>query len=141
MAASTLWASLALSLAAATVLIAGFFGTAGEVGALCALILAAGLVAPTANRPGAVIPNWWPVLVTGTLMVAVGLAVKLGLNHPMGPLELSDYIGLDTMLLIAESMTDALGERFRAPQTLRKLVEAGHLGRKTGRGFFEYEGS
>ncbi len=69
----------------------------------------------------------------------IDTAVKLGLNHPMGPLELSDYIGLDTMLLIAESMTDALGERFRAPQTLRKLVEAGRLGRKTGRGFFEYD--
>lgn len=66
-------------------------------------------------------------------------AVKLGLNHPMGPLELADYVGLDTMLLIAESMTEALGERFRPPQTLRKLVEAGRLGRKSGRGFYEYE--
>lgn len=65
-------------------------------------------------------------------------AVKLGLNHPMGPLELADYIGLDTMLLIADAMTGALGERFLAPQTLRKLVEAGHLGRKSGRGFYVY---
>jgi|SRR5690554_326168 len=71
----------------------------------------------------------------------IDTAVKLGLNHPMGPLELSDYIGLDTMLLIAESMTDAMGERFRAPQTLRKLVEAGHLGRKSGRGFYDYSES
>ena len=69
----------------------------------------------------------------------IDTAVKLGLNHPMGPLELADYVGLDTMLFIAESMTEALGERFRAPQTLRKLVEAGHLGRKSGRGFYEYD--
>ncbi len=65
-------------------------------------------------------------------------AVKLGLNHPMGPLELADYVGLDTMLLIAESMKESLGERFLAPQTLKKLVEANHLGRKTGRGFYNY---
>ncbi len=68
----------------------------------------------------------------------IDTAVKLGLNHPMGPLELADYVGLDTVLLIAESMTGALGEKFRAPQTLRKLVEAGQLGKKSGRGFYEY---
>lgn len=69
----------------------------------------------------------------------IDTAIKLGLNHPMGPLELADYVGLDTMLFIADSMTEAMGERFRAPQTLRKLVEAGRLGRKTGRGFYTYE--
>lgn len=87
------------------------------------------------------------LLLEGTRMLEEGVAsardidtaVKLGLNHPMGPLELSDYIGLDTMLLIAESMTEALGERFRPPQTLRKLVEAGRLGRKSGHGFYRYD--
>lgn len=66
------------------------------------------------------------------------LAVKLGLNHPMGPLELADYVGLDTVLFIADGMHEALGERFLAPQSLRRLVDAGLLGRKTGRGFFDY---
>lgn len=68
----------------------------------------------------------------------VDAAVKLGLNHPMGPLELADYVGLDVMLAIADSLTEALGERFRPPQGLRKRVEAGHLGRKTGQGFHTY---
>ncbi|MFU8887606.1 MAG: 3-hydroxyacyl-CoA dehydrogenase family protein [Trueperaceae bacterium] len=68
----------------------------------------------------------------------IDAAVKLGLNHPMGPLELADYVGLDVMLAIAESLTDALGERFRPPQGLRKRVDAGYLGRKTGRGYHEY---
>jgi 3-hydroxybutyryl-CoA dehydrogenase len=63
---------------------------------------------------------------------------RLGLNHPMGPLELADYVGLDVMLAIADALTEALGERFRPPQGLRKRVEAGHLGRKTGRGYHDY---
>lgn len=66
------------------------------------------------------------------------LAVRLGLNHPMGPLELADYVGLDTVLFIAEGMHEALGERFLPPQSLRRLVDAGLLGRKSGRGFFDY---
>lgn len=69
----------------------------------------------------------------------IDTAVKLGLNHPMGPLELADYVGLDTMLFISESMTEAMGERFRPTQTLRKLVEAGRLGRKSGAGFYHYD--
>lgn len=67
----------------------------------------------------------------------IDTAVKLGLNHPLGPLELADYIGLDTVLLIADSMAEAYGDRFKAPQTLRKLVEAGRLGRKSGEGFYQ----
>jgi len=66
-------------------------------------------------------------------------AIKLGLNHPMGPLELADYTGLDTIAFVCDGLTHAYGDRFRPPQTLVKLVEAGHLGRKTGRGFYTYE--
>jgi len=69
----------------------------------------------------------------------IDMAIKLGLNHPMGPLELADYIGLDTLLLIADSMTSTMGDRFQAPQVLRSLVKANRLGRKTGRGFYSYD--
>jgi 3-hydroxybutyryl-CoA dehydrogenase len=57
----------------------------------------------------------------------------------MGPLELADYIGLDTMLYVAQIMYDEFGEaRFAPPPLLKRMVAAGHLGRKSGRGFYEY---
>ncbi len=66
-------------------------------------------------------------------------AMKLGAGHPMGPLALCDMIGLDVMLWTAESLYDEYNERFLAPPPLlRRMVSAGHLGRKTGRGFYEY---
>jgi 3-hydroxybutyryl-CoA dehydrogenase len=67
--------------------------------------------------------------------------MKLGCGHPMGPLYLSDFIGLDTMQSVAEVLFDAFGEpRFKAPSLLRQLVAAGRLGRKTGSGFYRWEG-
>lgn len=65
-------------------------------------------------------------------------AIRLGLNHPMGPFELADYVGLDTLVLVGEGLREAFGDRFNPPQTVRKLVEAGALGRKSGRGFYAY---
>ncbi len=69
----------------------------------------------------------------------VDKAIRLGLNYPMGPLQLADYVGLDTMLFASEGLVEAYGDRFRPPQILRKLVEAGHFGVKTGKGFYTYE--
>jgi 3-hydroxybutyryl-CoA dehydrogenase len=66
-------------------------------------------------------------------------AVKLGLNHPMGPLALADFIGLDTCLSIAEVLHRELGDdKYRPAPILRQYVAAGWLGRKTGRGFYSY---
>ncbi|WP_174496898.1 3-hydroxyacyl-CoA dehydrogenase family protein [Salirhabdus euzebyi] len=70
----------------------------------------------------------------------IDTGVKYGLNYPMGPLELADLVGLDTMLFASEGLAQAYGDRFRAPQILHKLVEAGHLGRKAGKGFYHYKG-
>lgn len=65
--------------------------------------------------------------------------MKLGMNHPMGPLELADFIGLDTCLYIMEILHEGLGEdKYRPCPLLRKYVKAGWLGKKTGRGFYEY---
>ena len=66
-------------------------------------------------------------------------AMELGYNHPMGPLRLTDLVGLDVRLGIADYLAGALGARFDAPQLLRDMVAAGKLGRKTGRGFYEWD--
>jgi 3-hydroxybutyryl-CoA dehydrogenase len=69
----------------------------------------------------------------------IDTGAKVGLNHPMGPLELADFIGLDVCLGIMRVLHDGLGEeRFAPPAVLVELVEAGHLGQKTGRGFYPY---
>lgn len=70
----------------------------------------------------------------------IDTAAKLGLNHPMGPLELADLIGLDTCLFILEVLQRDLGDdKYRAPTMLRNLVAAGWFGRKTKRGFYVYD--
>ncbi len=72
----------------------------------------------------------------------IDTGAKLGLNHPMGPLELADLIGLDTVLAIADVLHRDIGDdKYRAPTMLRNLVAAGWLGRKTGRGFHVYDGT
>ena len=69
----------------------------------------------------------------------IDTAMKLGANHPMGPLALADLIGLDVCLAIMELLRDELGEsKYRPAPLLRKLVRAGRLGRKSGEGFFRY---
>jgi 3-hydroxybutyryl-CoA dehydrogenase len=70
---------------------------------------------------------------------AIDTIMKLGMNHPMGPLTLADFIGLDTCLYILEVLHEGLGEdKYRPCALLRKYVEAGWLGKKSGRGFYDY---
>jgi 3-hydroxybutyryl-CoA dehydrogenase len=88
-----------------------------------------------------------PYLLGAIRMYEAGLAtredidagMRLGANHPMGPLELSDFVGLDTMKHIADVLFDEFRDpMYASPPLLTRLVEAGMVGRKSGRGFYEY---
>lgn len=103
----------------------------------------------SADRPGFIVNRMlFPLLAEAMRELEEGVAspadidagARLGLGHPMGPLELADLIGLDVCLRILEVLADGLEPaRFEPPGVLRELVAAGHLGRKSGRGFHEYE--
>jgi 3-hydroxybutyryl-CoA dehydrogenase len=102
----------------------------------------------SADRPGFIVNRiLMPLLAEAMLALAEGLGTaddidtgaKVGLGHPMGPLELADFIGLDVCLHIMEVLADGLeDERYAPPENLRALVAAGHLGQKSGQGFHRY---
>ena len=102
----------------------------------------------SADRPGFIVNRiLMPLLAEAmrTLEEGTGTAddidtgAKVGLNHPMGPLELADFIGLDVCLNVMKVLHEGIGgEHFRPPKVLEDLVAAGHLGQKTGRGFHTY---
>jgi len=102
----------------------------------------------SADTPGFVVNRvLFPWIAEGIHAVEEGVAAKadvdramrLGTNAPMGPLELADHVGLDVCLDVLETLHDRLGERYRPPPSLVRKVDAGHLGTKTGRGFYEHD--
>ena len=105
-------------------------------------------VIASADRPGFIVNRiLLPLLAEAMRAYEEGLGTaddidtgaKVGLNHPMGPLELADFIGLDVCLGILRVLHEGLGgEQFRPPRVLEELVTSGHLGQKTGRGFHTY---
>ena len=81
------------------------------------------------------------ILTKTQLIDAIDTAMRLGANHPMGPLELADFIGLDTCLAVMQVLYEGLADsKYRPCPLLVKYVEAGWLGRKAGRGFYDYRG-
>jgi 3-hydroxybutyryl-CoA dehydrogenase len=68
----------------------------------------------------------------------IDLIMKMGANHPMGPLELADFVGLDTVLSVMKVLQEGFGDKYRPCPLLKKYVDAGYLGVKTGRGFYQY---
>jgi 3-hydroxybutyryl-CoA dehydrogenase len=104
------------------------------------------IVAP--DRPGFIVNRaYMPYVVESIEMLENGVASKedidtgmqLGLNYPMGPFTLADLAGLDTILFVLDAMyAETKSPKFVAPVLLRKMVTAGHLGRKTGKGFYDY---
>jgi 3-hydroxybutyryl-CoA dehydrogenase len=101
------------------------------------------------DRPGFIVNrSFLPYMVEAFEMYESGVAtredidigVQLGLNHPMGPLTLADMVGLDTLLFVMDAIyAETRNPKFIAPVLLRKMVTAGHLGRKTGKGFYDYK--
>jgi 3-hydroxybutyryl-CoA dehydrogenase len=105
------------------------------------------VIAP--DRPGFIVNrSFMPYMIEAFEMYEQGVAtredidtgVKLGLNHPMGPLTLADMVGLDTLLFVIDAIyAETKNPKFVAPILLRKMVTAGQLGRKTGKGFYDYK--
>ena len=118
------------------------------VDAVCAFAESLGKTPITVpNRPGFIVNRLLFAMIAEALRIVdeggtsaqdVDRALCLGASHPIGPLALADFIGLDVALDILESLASGLGERYAPSSALRERVSQGHLGRKTGRGFFSY---